>query len=586
MRARSSEYWRQRFLDMEEEQYWKSDSCCQDIAEYYRSAIRETQRDIEIWYQRMADNNGVSLASARKLLKADELDEFHWNVQQYIKRGKENAVDQKWLVELENASAKYHISRLEALKLQMQQHAELLMSEVKGEMEEFLAGTYRDQFYRTAFEVMKGTEVGSSLGKLDKRKVSQVLRRPWAQDGKAFSDRIWSDKDRLVRELHKELSVSIIRGDTPKKAIDRLAHSLKVSQGQARRLVMTESAAISASAQENCFKELGVQEFEVIETLDGRTCEICQPMDGKHFPLSDYRIGETAPPFHPNCRGCTCPYFDDEFSKGERAARGENGKTYYVPADMTYEQWKQAFVEGDETGLQEMSADDIINVEKEPSEALKQIREACAANNVEYRAVQKLPKQLSDGEIIERIAGGDMTEGSCSSLALAYIGNKNGLDVLDFRGGESRYVFSMTTNIKKMLELPGVNGSITMVKKEISGTIDVLKTLELNKEYYLATGKHAAIVRRLESGLEYLELQSNCQNGWMPFKQYGTIGTTLNKRFGCRKTVDRSFGRVWEKSVVLMEVESFKDNEEFEQILGYINTAISAQKKGEMGNVR
>ena len=309
-------------------------------------------------------------------------------------------------------------------------------------------------------------------------------------------------------------------------------------------------------------------------------------MDGKQFPLADSGTRQTAPPNPPDCRGCTCLYFDDEFSKGERAARGENGKTYYVPADMTYEQWKQAFVEGDETGLQEMSADDIINVEKEPSEALKQIREACAANNVEYRAVQKLPKQLSDGEIIERIAGGDMTEGSCSSLALAYIGNKNGLDVLDFRGGESRYVFSMTTNIKKMLELPGVNGSITMVKKEISGTIDVLKTLELNKEYYLATGKHAAIVRRLESGLEYLELQSNCQNGWMPFKQYGTIGTTLNKRFGCRKTVDRSFGRVWEKSVVLMEVESFKDNEEFEQILGYINTAISAQKKGEMGNVR
>ena len=37
--------------------------------------------------------------------------------------------------------------------------------------------------------------------------------------------------------------------------------------------------------------------------------------------------------------------------------------------------------------------------------------------------------------------------------AIAYIGNKNGLDVLDFRGGNSQYVFSMNSNIKKILEL-------------------------------------------------------------------------------------------------------------------------------------
>ena len=39
-----------------------------------------------------------------------------------------------------------------------------------------------------------------------------------------------------------------------------------------------------------------------------------------------------------------CSIFDDEWSGGERAARGEDGKTYYVPSDMTYSQWKEAFV--------------------------------------------------------------------------------------------------------------------------------------------------------------------------------------------------------------------------------------------------
>lgn len=179
-----------------------------------------------------------------------------------------------------------------------------------------------------------------------------------------------------------------------------------------------------------------------------------------------------------------------------------------------------------------------------------------------------------------------MTKGSCSSLGFAYIGNRNGLDVIDFRGGSSQSVFSRNSNIKKMLELPGVNGSITMVKKEISGTMEVLKGLESNKEYYLATGKHAAIVRKVEEGFEYLELQSKAQNGWMPFDRYGSITATLNKRFGCRKTVDRSYGQVWEKSVILMDVNSFNGNTDFEQILGYINTLVENQQKGVMGDVK
>ena len=246
----------------------------------------------------------------------------------------------------------------------------------------------------------------------------------------------------------------------------------------------------------------------------------------------------------------------------------------------------KTFMDGDsKDGLTKVGKNNIIK-KTEPSEAAKEILKICEYNKVEYREVQRLQKELSTDEIIEKLAGGDMTEGSCSSLAFAYIGNRNGFDVLDFRGGYSTSVFARNSNIQKMLELPNVKGSVTMVKKEISGTMEVLKNIELNKEYYLATGKHAAIVRRLESGVEYLELQSKNQNGWMPFDRYGSIASTLNKRFGCRKTIDKFYGKVLEKPVVLIEVDSFKDNPDFEQILGYINTAVGSQKKGAMGSVK
>lgn len=218
------------------------------------------------------------------------------------------------------------------------------------------------------------------------------------------------------------------------------------------------------------------------------------------------------------------------------------------------------------------------------TDAYNNIISRLKANNVEHKKVELLKSALTDDEIIKKIAGGDLTDGSCSSLAFAYAGNKNGLDVTDFRGGKSQKFFSHNGNIQKMMELDGVKGQIIKVKKEAFDTAKIIKELPVDKEYYLAVGKHAAIIKNTDKGVMYLELQSSKENGWKYFASNGcTTSETLMKRFGARKTVDRSFGKVWEKSVVIAEVDSFKDNEEFRDILGYINTATDKQVKGAGG---
>lgn len=583
---KNSEYWKKRFELLEQSQNQLGIQCYVDIEKQYRQAQRQLEGQITAWYQRFADNNGITIQDARKMLTSKELAEFKWDIKDYIRYGQENAVSGTWMKQLENASARYHISRLECLKIQNQQSLEVLFGNQLDSIDSAMRGIYKSGYYKTAFELQKGVGVGWDFATLDEKQISKVINKPWAADGKNFSERIWGNRQKLVNELNNTLTQNIILGKDPQKAIDEIARKMNTSKTNAGRLVMTEEAFFSSAAQKDCFSELDVEQFEIVATLDSHTSEICQDMDGKHFPMSQWEVGVTAPPFHVWCRSTTVPCFEDDFdSVGERAARGEDGKTYHVPADMNYKDWKKAFVDGDKTDLQEINPDDTIKA-KEPSEAAKEIIQQLEADNVEYREVHKHSKQLSQNEIIDRLAGGDMTTGSCSSLAFAYIGNRNGLDVLDFRGGKSQYAFSLNMNIKKVLELPDVKGSVTMVKKEIQGTIELLNALELNKEYYLAVGKHAAIVRRLETGVEYLELQSGIQNGWMPFERYGSMAATLNKRFGCRKTVDRSFGIVWEKSVVLMDVNSFKNNTDFELLLGYINTAVDEQKKGVSGSVK
>lgn len=589
----NAEYWKQRFTQLEAAQNRKGATAYLEMEKQYKAAQNELEAQIARWYQRFADSNGISLAQAKQWLKGQDLAEFKWDVKEYIKYGKENAINGAWMQELENASSKFHISRLEALQIQTQNSLETMFTQQMGTMKKALSDVYASGYYHTAYTVQQGFGLGWDIAGLDQAQIEKVLSKPWAVDGYNFSTRIWNSKTKLIGEVHNELSKNLLTGADPQKAIDSLAKKMGTSKSNAGRLVMTEQAYFSSAAQKDCFNDLDVEEYEIVATLDSHTSDICRSLDGRVFKISDYKPGVTAPPFHVYCRSTTAPHFKENFDAGERAARGADGKTYYVPDDVTYSEWKKAFVDGDKSGFAEVQKNHFSRTEKrgtikpkEQSEAAKFIEQACTTENVEHRAVQALPKQLTSDEIIERLAGGDMTQGSCSSLAFAYIGNKNGLDVLDFRDGGSRRVFSMNKNIMKMLELPGVEGSITKVKKEVQGTIDVLKNLELNKEYYLATGKHAAIVRKLDTGYQYLELQSKYQNGWMPFERYGSMATTLNKRFGCRKTVDKSFGYVWERTVILMDVDSFKDNEEFEQLLGYINTAVDKQRKGALGDVR
>ena len=208
-------YWQERMKALENQSYQSALQCYQDIQEEYRKAINNLQMDIMKWYQRLADNNDISYAAAKKFLKTSDLEEFKWTVEQYIKAGEENAIDQRWMKQLKNASCKYHISYLEAMKLQAQQHAELLLSELENGMTEHLHKTYSDQFYRSAYEIAKGTGVGSNLSTLGTDKIELVLQKPWARDGKNFSDRIWNNKEKLINNLHTDLTQSIIRGEDP-----------------------------------------------------------------------------------------------------------------------------------------------------------------------------------------------------------------------------------------------------------------------------------------------------------------------------------------------------------------------------------
>ena len=194
----------------------------------------------------------------------------------------------------------------------------------------------------------------------------------------------------------------------------------------------------------------------------------------------------------------------------------------------------------------------------------------CKANKIEHREAKKHKKEVSMDDIINRIGGGDLTRGSCASLGLAYAANRGGYDVLDFRDGESRTYFASHPHLSSFIEKMG---GITYKGRGMMSGIDLMRTTEIGKEYYLAIARHAAIVRQVSKGkYEYLELQSATSNGWKPLNA---------KVFGWRFSAN---GREWYYEMI--EISKLYNDPSFIKLMGYINTAEDKQVKGKYGTIK
>lgn len=360
---KNKDYWARRMEILQEAQLKKGQTYLDDLEKQYRIALANIEREITLWYERFADNNKITMAEAKKMLNLDQLKEFRWNVEEYIKYGRENALNQQWMKELENASARVHVSRLEALKLQMQQQVEVLYGNQTDDLDKLLRNIYSERYYHTAYEIQRGFNIGWDLHSLNKNQLDKFLSKPWASDGKTFSDRIWTNKKQLIGSLQTHLTQSIIIGQSPRELIHKISKEFNTDKRKAGRLVMTESAAFASIAQKDCFKALDVERFEIVATLDSHTSDLCQDLDGEVFDMKDYEVGVTAPPFHPWCRTVTAPWFEDNY--GERAARDEEGNVYYVPSNMKYKDWKKTFVDGgSKDGLKEISINRFSEIYK------------------------------------------------------------------------------------------------------------------------------------------------------------------------------------------------------------------------------
>ena len=106
-----------------------------------------------------------------------------------------------------------------------------------------------------------------------------------------------------------------------------------------------EGAFIIEQATLKGYEEDGIDEYEILATLDLKTSPICREQDGKVYKTKDAVTGVNLPPFHWYCRTTTIPYFEDHQESERMARTRKKNKNYKVPSSMKYKEWYKKYVE-------------------------------------------------------------------------------------------------------------------------------------------------------------------------------------------------------------------------------------------------
>ena len=331
---------------MEAANHQHAEEIAAELFKQYDQITKALDDRLRSWYTKYADENGVSYAEAQKALDAEELKDFKMTLEDYIQHGKNLGVDDSWLKAMKTASARHHVTRLEAIRTDFIQKANELGVHQHGAVESAARDAYTYTHDQEGYTVMCGTGYAVSFERVDKKRLETVLKKPWTPDGKNFSDRIWENKNKLISELTTTLSQGCVTGASLDKMSRQLAKRLEVSRSNAERLIATESAYFAAEGDRQAYRDLDVEYYEFLSTLDDRTTPICRQMDGKRFPITKFEPGVTAPPMHPRCRSTTIPYYPDDEKEAieTRTARDlKTGRSVRVPADISYNEWEKKY---------------------------------------------------------------------------------------------------------------------------------------------------------------------------------------------------------------------------------------------------
>nr|WP_319488485.1 minor capsid protein [uncultured Caproiciproducens sp.] len=343
-------YWETRAIDSIGRMESAVDGALPELVKSFEQAKRDLNDTVFKFYARYAKNNKISLDEAQKVLSLSELQDFRGDLNEFERLAKDSIGT--FDLQVDNLSVKARITRYEALLTQCDGMLQKLYQEQKKQIEGTATQVYTEEYYRRQFDIEKYTGFQFNFSQPSTSAIRKVLEQP--VQGMDISTRLWRQDIDTGFRIRSTLNNMFMTGRPPQdfstelqKAIGAVRTNPDGTPGgvgkkyEAYRLLYNESSHAVNQAHLQAYRDDGLDEYEVVATLDKATCDICSPQDGKHYPVDKAVEGVNHPSFHVNCRCTTAPYIGDLDSfSGERMARDPvTGKSIPTTA-QTYGEWK------------------------------------------------------------------------------------------------------------------------------------------------------------------------------------------------------------------------------------------------------
>lgn len=339
MSLNSAAYWIRVALIREIQMQRKATYTANELRRLYGNVINDLDTEIRKIFTTYTGGVGVSEKEAEQLINSAQSEEISRRLQRIL----ENTDDPKQRAEL---TKKIHaraygarISRLEAVKLNVYSYfKEKAIAEI-NKTKTLYNTVIEESYYRTIHDIAKGCNVGINFSLIPQRTVDEMLSAKWC--GSQFSDRVWTNTDKTAKQAQNIIANGLLSHKTYNQMSEELAAIQSASKYNATRLVRTQANHFLNLGEFKAYEDLGIEEYKYLATLDERTCEECQPLDGKIFKLSEKVEGVNYPTIHPHCR-CTTTLPTDY---ARRWARDPIGGKGYKIKDMTYSEWVESLTD-------------------------------------------------------------------------------------------------------------------------------------------------------------------------------------------------------------------------------------------------
>ena len=296
-------YWLKRSEELDKVATKVEKEVMKELSALYRDAFRSIEKEVNDFMMQYAKDHKLDYATVTQTLTPIDLAEYNQKIEELYAMYRDTG-SEYIKIEIDRLNARAKITRLQALQDAINVELTKVTHEYQMTLEDTLISLFTEQ-YKEVSELL-----GIMAPVINREAIKTIIEYPYA--GKMFSDRIWDNKDALVKHIKQNLTAGIIRGDSIQKMSRQLKKDLNVLYYQAERLVRTETNYAMNQGHLKGYADSGVVEkYEFLAAIDSRTSKLCKNQNGKVYKLSDATVGVNYPPLHPNCRSTVIPVLED-----------------------------------------------------------------------------------------------------------------------------------------------------------------------------------------------------------------------------------------------------------------------------------